>query len=61
MITVDPPQAYSLNQFCAMHNFSRAAWYNLPADQRPRTMKVGHRLLISRSAADDWRKEREQA
>lgn len=51
--------AYSITTFCARHGFSRAGYYNLPPDERPREMRIGNRVLISREAAADWRRERE--
>ena len=53
------PLAFSVIKFCERHGFSRAHFYNLPLDQRPRTMKVGGRTLISVEAAAAWRKAME--
>jgi hypothetical protein len=55
-------EAFSITEFCTAHRISRATFYNLlAAGEGPRTMKVGNRVLISRDAAADWRREREQA
>lgn len=55
-------QAYSIVQFCAAHGISRATFYNLiDRGEAPRTMKVGARMLVSREAAADWRRDREGA
>lgn len=51
--------AYSIPEFCAAHGFSRAGYYNLAPDDRPREMRVGARVLISRESALDWRRRME--
>jgi predicted DNA-binding transcriptional regulator AlpA len=54
--------AMSLGEFCARHGISRSSYYLLKkAGTAPRLMQVGDRVLISREAAADWRREREQA
>jgi predicted DNA-binding transcriptional regulator AlpA len=54
--------AYSVEQFCERHNISRSTFYVLVrAGQGPRTFKIGARTLISREAAADWRRSRENA
>lgn len=54
------PQAYTIPQFCDAHGFSRAHFFNLKkAGKGPREMKVGARVLISREAAEQWRRDRE--
>jgi hypothetical protein len=53
--------AYSIDEFCKAHRISRAMYYKL--DQQglaPRVMRVGTRALISKEAAADWRREREE-
>jgi predicted DNA-binding transcriptional regulator AlpA len=53
--------AYNVIEFCTRHGISRSAFYNsLKAGQGPRLMKVGTRVLISKEAAEQWRREREQ-
>ena len=57
---MDPKDCYDVNEFCVRHGISRATLYNLWNDGRgPRRMKVGSRTLISREAAEEWRRERE--
>ena len=47
--------AYPITEFCKRHGFSRSHYYGLPADERPREMRVGNRVLISKEAAAEWR------
>lgn len=53
--------AYTVIEFCLRHGLSRAAFYKLePLGQAPRIMRVGgNRVMISKEAAADWRRERE--
>jgi hypothetical protein len=54
--------AYSILEFCTRHDLSRSAFYNLEKlGQGPRLMRVGTRVMISKEAALDWRREREAA
>ena len=54
------PEAYTIDEFCRAHKFSRASYFNLKKDGLgPREMRVGNRVIISREAAFDWRRERE--
>ena len=54
-------EAYSIAEFCHAHRISRATFYNLQtAGKAPRTMKVGGRVLVSKEAAADWRRECER-
>jgi predicted DNA-binding transcriptional regulator AlpA len=58
----DDCDAYSVKQFCIRHNISRSTFYLLVREgQGPRTIKIGARTLISREAAADWRRSREDA
>jgi hypothetical protein len=58
----EPVDAFSIPLFCAMHDFSPAHYYRLKAaGLGPKEMKIGHRVLISREAAERWRRQREQA
>ncbi len=53
--------AYSVDEFAARHDISRAYLYLLwKRGQGPRFMQVGARRLISREAAADWRQALEQ-
>jgi predicted DNA-binding transcriptional regulator AlpA len=59
---MDDTDAFSILEFCRRHGISRSAFYNaLKANQGPRLMKVGNRVMISREAAEAWRREREEA
>ena len=50
--------AFTIEEFCLRHGVSRAHVYNQWAAGRgPRRMKVGSRTLISREAAEDWRRQ----
>lgn len=56
------PQAYTIEAFCEAHGFSRAHYFNQAKEGRgPRVMRVGSRVLISKEAAAEWRREREAA
>ncbi|HXH53538.1 MAG TPA: hypothetical protein VNH53_08950 [Sphingomicrobium sp.] len=56
------PTTYSIEQFCTAHGISRGTYFNLKKiGLGPREMHVGSRVIISREAAADWRREREQA
>ncbi len=48
--------ALSITEFCQAHGFSRASYYNLPIELRPREMRIGGRVLISRESAEEWRR-----
>jgi predicted DNA-binding transcriptional regulator AlpA len=52
--------AYSVSDFCQRHQISRSHFYNLlNSHDGPRVMRVGKRTLVSREAAFDWRRKRE--
>ncbi len=52
--------AFNIVEFCQRHGLSRASFYNLEkAGQAPRIMRVGARVMVSKEAAADWRRERE--
>jgi predicted DNA-binding transcriptional regulator AlpA len=54
--------AYDIIEFCHLHSISRSAFYNsLKNGTGPRIMRLGSRVLISKEAAAEWRREREQA
>ena len=51
---------FSVNEFCRRHGICRATFYNLLKTGRgPAFMKVGSRVLISREAAEQWRRKME--
>ncbi len=55
-------ESYSVADFCGAHGISRALFYKLLREGRgPRVMKVGRRTLISREAAEQWRRRMEGA
>jgi predicted DNA-binding transcriptional regulator AlpA len=52
--------AYSIDEFCAAHGFSRSMFYLLQGQGlAPKTMNVGTRRLITAEAAAEWRRARE--
>jgi excisionase family DNA binding protein len=58
----DHVDAYSVDEFCERHRISPQLFYKLkPQGLMPATFKVGTRVLISREAADAWRRARENA
>jgi hypothetical protein len=58
----DDVDAYSIQQFCARHNISIAAYYKLRQKRlTPREIRLGARVLISKESAAAWRREREAA
>jgi hypothetical protein len=59
-VATDSADAYSIAEFCRRHGISIQLFYKLKA-QMPTTFKVGNRVLISREAAERWRREREAA
>jgi excisionase family DNA binding protein len=53
--------SFSIQEFCVRHGISRSAFYKaIDAGQAPRLMRVGSRVMISKEAAEAWRREREQ-
>ena len=53
---------YSVNEFCHEHGISRGLFYRLLREGGgPRVIKAGRRTLISREAAEDWRRRMETA
>jgi hypothetical protein len=54
--------AFSIQEFCALHNISRGHYYALrKAGLGPAEMDAQGRRLISREAAEAWRRAREAA
>ena len=50
---------YTLDEFCRRHAISRGTFYNLKdAGKAPAMMRAG-RILITREAAEAWRRARE--
>jgi hypothetical protein len=55
------PDAYTLSAFCKAHGISVSTLYNLMhRGTAPRLMRVGKRVLVSREAAADWRRQMER-
>ena len=53
--------AYSIPEFCKRHGISVSFYHKEKACGRsPREMRIGTRVLISKEAAADWRRDREQ-
>ncbi len=52
--------AQTIPEFCVSHGFSRATYYNLPPEDRPREMHIGKLKRITREAAAEWRQRMEQ-
>ena len=46
--------AYTISEFCEARRFSRATYYNLPPEDRPREMQVLSLKRITREAAAEW-------
>lgn len=54
--------AYTISEFTEAYRFSRATLYNMWRDGcGPRRLRVRGRTLISREAADEWRRSLEAA
>jgi excisionase family DNA binding protein len=52
--------AFSFEEFCKRHGICRATLYNLiKRGYGPAVMRVGGRVLISREAAEQWRRKME--
>ncbi len=52
--------AFSVSEFCTRHRISIQLFYKFRRDMPP-TFRVGTRVLISREAAEAWRRAREKA
>jgi hypothetical protein len=57
-VTPEHLDAYSIEEFCRRHMISRATYYNLKsAGKGPREGHVLGRVLITKEAALEWRKQ----
>jgi predicted DNA-binding transcriptional regulator AlpA len=57
---MDTKDSYTIPEFCARNGISRSLLYKLWDEGKgPRRMSVGARTLISREAAEEWRRARE--
>jgi hypothetical protein len=55
-------EAFSIDEFCLRHCFSRAYFYKLRQEGKgPREMHLGDRVLITAESAAAWRRDREAA
>ena len=55
-------EVFTIEEFCRAHRISRSLYFRMKWDgYGPREMKVGRRVLVSKEAAADWRREREVA
>lgn len=53
--------AFSVPEFCAAYSIGRAKLYRmLKAGEGPRIMKVGRKTIISKEAAEEWRRNIEE-
>jgi hypothetical protein len=50
----------TLREFLADNKFSRAEWYRIPAEDRPRVVRIGRKILISAESAAEWRARMER-
>lgn len=55
--------AFTIEEFCSRHGISKSAYFKLQAaGEGPRVMRVSLRgVRISREAAAEWRRDRENA
>jgi predicted DNA-binding transcriptional regulator AlpA len=55
-------RSFSIDQWCEMHNLSRAFFYKLASQgEAPKTFKVGRATRISEAANNEWLAAREAA
>ncbi len=56
----DTRDAFSISEFCRRHGLGRTSYYELKkTGEAPREMRIGGRILISREAAEQWRRRME--
>jgi len=59
---IEDQDAYTIPAFCKRHSFSPAKYFQLQQQgEGPRVMRIGKRVLISKEAAAEWRRSREEA
>ncbi len=59
-LSTEDRDAYSIAEFCRRHNISHGTYYNLRnCGLGPREARAMSRVIISKEAAADWRRERE--
>ena len=55
MENVTPGEALRIATFCKAYGISRALFFNLKkVGKAPKTFNIGRRVLISKSAAQEW-------
>lgn len=54
-------EAFTVSEWCRAIGISRAFFYKLDITKRPRIIKLGRRVLITRDSADEWRTRMEVA
>ncbi len=55
------PEAYSIQQFCDVHGFSRGLFFKMMKDGRgPKVVKLGRRTIITKESAAEWRSRLEK-
>lgn len=52
-------ESLSVAEWCAANSLSKAFFYKLPAHKRPKVVRLGRRVLITREAATEWRRRME--
>lgn len=55
----DDIAAEPIPEFCRRHRLGVATYYKLAAEQRPREIRIGRKVLITREAAAEWRSRME--
>lgn len=59
---MEDKDAYTIPEHCKRHGYSVSHYFEEKRKGNgPREMHVGHRVLISKEAAAEWRREREKA
>lgn len=59
---MDNQDVYDIKQFCQRNRISVSTYFNLQkTGAGPRVMRVGNRVLITKEAAAEWRKQLERA
>jgi hypothetical protein len=61
-MTSEQTDALSIVEFCRRNGISTALYFKINREGLgPSLMRVGRRTLITREAAEEWRREREAA
>jgi predicted DNA-binding transcriptional regulator AlpA len=51
----------TLKEFLAQNRISRATFYRLPADHKPRTVRISRKILIRPEDAKEWQRRMARA